>query len=413
MKLNVLIGVSFLANAALAGILLFSKPAVSSESEKENSAPAAMSAKRQPATPLAETNSAATMPGVVPWALIESEDYARYIANLRAVECPDWLVRDIIVAEIDDLYQRKAPPLPEISPWWNADRRRVVERKAASATFALKVEKRALVRELLGYEWDSHANEIWNEDATTSMLLGFMPDMKATQLLSLVEKYHEAELNVRERVKTVLLAEDRAKLESVYNGFLAESSTLLSPIELEEYQLRMQAFRFFPAFGVAFDGVSINDFQLRDVARLSRSVKDMIREEFSEEKVTAEQLEQRQAAFEAALKKKFDPQLYSELQRAHDTRFQEALLFAQGRNLPQTTAVKVYETRRRLEQQLAEVRTGSSLSADEQSNSVATLKADAMKTLSENLGDAFNDYLNENGQWLNEVGTVASDSSRE
>src|SRR5689334_18099295 len=45
---------------------------------------------------------------VVPWRLITSADYRQYIANLRAVGCPDWLVRDIVVADIDDLYQQKA-----------------------------------------------------------------------------------------------------------------------------------------------------------------------------------------------------------------------------------------------------------------------------------------------------------------
>src|SRR5262245_10847191 len=33
------------------------------------------------------------------WRTIESEDYRKYIANLRAIGCPEETIRDIIVAE--------------------------------------------------------------------------------------------------------------------------------------------------------------------------------------------------------------------------------------------------------------------------------------------------------------------------
>ena len=40
------------------------------------------------------------------WAMLESDDYRKYISNLRAVSCPEAVIRDIIVADLDDLYQR-------------------------------------------------------------------------------------------------------------------------------------------------------------------------------------------------------------------------------------------------------------------------------------------------------------------
>ena len=43
----------------------------------------------------------------ITWRSIESPDYRRYIDNLRAIECPEETIRDIIIADINDLYSAK------------------------------------------------------------------------------------------------------------------------------------------------------------------------------------------------------------------------------------------------------------------------------------------------------------------
>src|ERR1051325_11206357 len=41
------------------------------------------------------------------WSMIESEDYAVYIDNLRAIGCPDSTLRDIIYADVSEMFVRK------------------------------------------------------------------------------------------------------------------------------------------------------------------------------------------------------------------------------------------------------------------------------------------------------------------
>src|ERR1043165_9088738 len=41
------------------------------------------------------------------WSEIESPDYQQYIANLRDIGCPEQTIRDIIVADVNQLYERK------------------------------------------------------------------------------------------------------------------------------------------------------------------------------------------------------------------------------------------------------------------------------------------------------------------
>ncbi len=404
MTFRLLAGVSLTANLALAAFLFFSRQ--NSAAPKADVAPLSIAATtnfQTAAPPPADTNIVSVKTNFVPWALIESDDYPKYIANLRAVGCPERLIRDIIVADLDDLYQHKEPPPADVPPWLNADRRHACAREASGKSYSLQVEKRGLIKELLGCEWDRHAEEIWNEDPGTSLLLGFLPDMKATELFSLLNKYHEAEQNIRLDTKSILLGEDRAKLKSVYDNFVAEASQEIGFGNLEEYQLRVQAMRFFPAHSVFFDGMNIGDAQIRQIAQLSRSVKDMNREEFAEEKISAAELDRRQSAFEHDVKALLGPQLFAGFDRAQNSDFRELLRFAREKNLTETAATQFYDQQRTIEQQAVEVIADAKLSADQKATALAALKAVATKMISEKLGAAAEEYSASLGQWANDL----------
>ena len=45
------------------------------------------------------------------WHQVESEDYKQYLANLRAIGCPEQTVREIIRADVNDLFASKAAAL--------------------------------------------------------------------------------------------------------------------------------------------------------------------------------------------------------------------------------------------------------------------------------------------------------------
>src|SRR6266571_2294266 len=46
-------------------------------------------------------------PRLLDWRKVESEDYKKYIANLRAVGCPEKTIRDVIVADVNDLHRQR------------------------------------------------------------------------------------------------------------------------------------------------------------------------------------------------------------------------------------------------------------------------------------------------------------------
>lgn len=45
------------------------------------------------------------------WRSVESEDYRHYIANLRAIGCPEETIADIIRADVNKLFQSRRKAL--------------------------------------------------------------------------------------------------------------------------------------------------------------------------------------------------------------------------------------------------------------------------------------------------------------
>jgi hypothetical protein len=392
------LAVTLMGNLALAAVLIVLRQG----SSAKMNAPS-------PATPLPATLKAAkpfpaateTPITVVPWRLIESADYRQYMANLRAVGCPEWLIRDIIIADIDDFYQQKSKSDPVyFAPWQGVDQRRKVSRSRSAKLFALRQEKRALVKSLLGYEWDNHANEIWNQDSMTSLMWGFLPDDKVSQVLSLKDKYAEAAQNIRDDANFILIDGDRARLQTLYDEFGTETSRLLSPSELDELQLRVQQ-GFLLANDINFDGVTISREELREMVRLSKSFKDMAREEFIPDRPFSEAEQSRQkTAFEAQVKQLLGPKRFADYQRAQDFNFRETFEFTQRNVLPQAAAIRVYEARRNAEAQSNELQKDGNLSPEERAAALAVLKAATLNTISSALGKSYRNYLEGPGQWL-------------
>src|SRR3954452_21766182 len=59
------------------------------------------------------------------WSQVESEDYQKFIANLREIDCPEQTIRDIIIADVNGLFAKRMSTDPDIvSPaqqWWRSE----------------------------------------------------------------------------------------------------------------------------------------------------------------------------------------------------------------------------------------------------------------------------------------------------
>lgn len=175
------------------------------------------------------------------WAEIESTDYPTYIANLRRIGCPEDTIRDIIIAEVEHMFEQRR--LSEVvtpdQQWWRSEPDYTVMEEASRRFQAMEAEKDALLTQLLGPGWNkkpqtSSGDPILLDGPVLSKL---SPDTKAALFKS--------ESTARERMEAYLRQKeeagqqpDPAELAKLRRETRAELSKILSPEQLEEYLLR-------------------------------------------------------------------------------------------------------------------------------------------------------------------------------
>ena len=91
------------------------------------------------------------------WEDVESDDYPTYVANLREIGCPESTIRDIIVADVNQLYAKKQAN-EIVSPdqqWWRSEPDPALVQTASKKLDALEKERRDLLTSLLGPGWET------------------------------------------------------------------------------------------------------------------------------------------------------------------------------------------------------------------------------------------------------------------
>jgi hypothetical protein len=171
------------------------------------------------------------------WRALESSEFPQYIANLRAVGCPEQTIQDIIIAEVNKLYAGKEAALrlrPEhLKPWevFAVSTRATVERERKLRQ--LQREKRNLLKELLGIDVpielaNSSSGGVASREARFEKAFDKLPEGKRELVRTIQESYWDRMEALSERTKGFWEQQDhdeqrRLKLE--YRNSLANALT--------------------------------------------------------------------------------------------------------------------------------------------------------------------------------------------
>ena len=121
------------------------------------------------------------------WQSVESSDYKQYIANLRAIGCPEETIRDIIVADVNKLYESKRKALAgpkKTFEYWKpgAMMGAAFDPERTEKERALNQEKRALITELLGSAPDDKPDILAGAAGQLEAMFDFLPAEKRSKV---------------------------------------------------------------------------------------------------------------------------------------------------------------------------------------------------------------------------------------
>lgn len=307
------------------------------------------------------------------WGEVESPDYHTYVANLRDIGCPEQTIRDIIVADVNAFFAKRAATevkTPD-QQWWRSTPDAKLSAEAESKLRALDKERRELLASLLGPEW-SPQEALASSYRTASItldgpVLGQLPADTKQSINSVVlasqTRMEELLAKARAEGRNPTSAEFAALREQTR----AELQKILPPAQLEEFLLRYSQnavelrselgnLRYFNATPEEFRALfrARDQFDQKLAALADSTDPNDIRQRQSLEA-------QREQAIKLALGEK-RYQLYSRLQ---DPAYQTAYAQATAAGTP-GAAQTVYAVNQATAQEMADMVRSSSNLTDEQ-----------------------------------------------
>jgi len=335
------------------------------------------------------------------WRQIESEDYKRFIANLRSIGCPEETIRDVIIADVNKLYAQKLAAAGRIrdTRFWQAGAAKnklAVENRRLARDFDR--EKWVLLRELLGPNAESEFRksvpgvELLAEETA----LGFLPEAKRATLKEILDRLGDQESELMQR--GVWTQKERAELKRLRETRAAELARVLTPQELEDYEVRNSSSA--DAVRARLTGVNVSEEQFRLMVRLQKPFD----EQFSRDNLIAEAADwqKRQAAaqkLDEEFKSVLGEPLFAEFKRAQDPAWRGLVKVGLEQNISADTLNKVYEMKTLVEESVRATMSDANVPREQRTTAVKTIGEQTQIALVQLLGDKGWEAYKQNGGW--------------
>jgi hypothetical protein len=326
------------------------------------------------------------------WQQVESADYRVYIENLRAIGCPEATIRDIIVADINELFAGRIKELVDgvTGRFWDfmlnhGELEKLVEEKAKELN-ALDDEREEMFATLFG-EKDPmakirEAEQEKEERARWRQTLDFLPGAKLAQFLKIKDRFSAARQDLKQPGNTLTHDERGRKSQELNLEEERQIHALFTPQELEEYKLRTSSAAGFRPGLADFEAT---EEELRAIARAKMNQKQA----------------PAQGPADAEIKELLGAERFAAYQRASDDAYRQTLRITDRFELPPETAVQVYQMQKEAEAQARKIRDDTNRSVEERQAILEVMQGETEKSISLVLGSkVFGAYQKYGDGWL-------------
>jgi len=382
MRGRVLLGISLGLNAVLAWLLL--------SRVRHAEVPPGGGEVATPASPtniLFRTNTIIRRLNFV-WGQIESSDYRVFISNLREIGCPEPTIRDIIVAEVDQIFARRRSGeiVTPQQQWWLPEPDPRVMEEAARKLGALEAERESLLTTLLGPQWQSsfypHPDSPQGNPLDGALLGSLSPESK--------QAVREVERQSRERRDAYLRSTqarggepDDAELNRLRQQSRSELAAILTPEQLEEYLLRYSQ-RASDLRG-ELRGLTMSPDEFRSLFRLRDALDPDLQGLAEATDATGvqrrQELEQKR---DAAMEQILGADQFREYQLNQDPLYRDSRELARQLEVPDEKVMPLYGVNQTTEQERQRIRNDTSLTTEQRAlalEEVQTSRAAALRRL--------------------------------
>lgn len=395
---------SVVANLVLGGVLL--KTVIYRKALVEEAPAVARAATASTPVPAASVETASAAPAATgpqfDWRMVESEDYRKYIANLRSIGCPEETIRDIIVADVNKLYESKrkalAGPKKKFEFWKpGVMMGATFDAERTEKERALNQEKRALLTALLGSAPDDKPDLLAGAASQLEAMFDFLPADKRGKIFDLMQ-------DMQGRMQKAMKggAPDPEDIRKAMKETEAAMAGVLSPEELLDYNLRFSMTANMMRMQLA--GFEPTENEFLELFKKRKAYDDEyglpgvgaanLKGEEKEKQKTAEQ------KLNDEIKSELGEERYQEYKRAQDYAFQAMYRVTERENLGKDAAVKAYEMKKTAEDEARKLRSDNSLTPEQRAAALAGIRAETEKGMRAVFGEKGYESYEGQAWWL-------------
>jgi hypothetical protein len=417
MRISVLIFMSLAVSVALAALLF--RPGHGGMLAVENSS-----------VTVADNGSAATggnaaalaSSGKISWGNLQAADLKEFVRKLRAVNCPEETIKDLVLAELNRSFAKQQRSLwseLQNQDYWKPYQRKVdpteqkKNRERSKQMQAMQKEKTALIVELFGVDVEKQRmkEEGFDTDSmgwNPSGNLSFLPEAKREAVQKYLDDFQEKEQAFYASVQGSWDADARAKQKKLEQEKFDGLAQILTPDELREYKLRNS--QIAQQISSDLHGVDLTRAQYEALFDIRSKYGDSIYNygDAGNSPDAIKQVEQNKKDMQSEIAAALGTDKSAELERAQDYNYQQLVSLATHNDLPPDTAPKIYDVKQAAETAAAAVKASQDLSPAEQQAALAQIRAETEASVKTALGDKpYQRYLNNGAWWLNNIAPPA------
>ena len=329
---------------------------------------------------------------------LQSGDLTTLVAQLRAAGFSPSLIRSIVSAQVYEQFaaKRKAvlSALPE-REYWKSQSGFFIDPKSQAALRDLGKEQTALIKNLLGPDGQTGAEE---QQFYQRAQYGNIPREKVDRIQAILADYSDLSQEVYAKTSgTIQLPEDREKLALIEKEKLADLAKILTPEELEDYQLRTSS----AASQLRYNLASFNptEAEFRALYRATAAVEAQLGPQGNVR--TMDDMKKRNDALLARLQGTLSPERIAEVKMAIDPEYQSINRVVARLELPPATSQTVVAVQKDIQQRAAAVRNDRALTPEARNTQLAALADEATTKLTASLTPrGFEAYKTYGGAWV-------------
>ena len=330
------------------------------------------------------------------WKLFEGDDLKTLVARMREAGVPSSVIRWVVRGRLQDRFaerQKEIYARMQDDRYWVS--RRSFDPKVLAEGRALTEEQSTLMKELLGEDDPS-------QTIVTAMQrrqYGDLPADKLRQLQRLTGDYDELRMQIQQSSQGLTLPENREKLAFIEKEQRADLERLLSPKELEEYELRSSALSHMVRSRLGTFEVSEAEYRLLFNAAKATTggnsgLTGMGSGSFNASGFSSNALVETAKTFLTA-------ERLAEFELATNPQYGVVNRLVAHLSLPPATARDIVTVQQDAMKQFQEIRGNTALTAAQRSEQMAALSQQASQKLTTVLGAKGLELYKENGgQWM-------------